>query len=158
MTQPIPTLAMTTALSILIGFRTSLSAAPEVPATQEVKVTHSAKLLNDYLAVADALYKDDLETVKKASFAIENQSKDNPLSAAAAKISSTKTIASARTSFNALSAAAITLAKSHSEYKVAHCPMANSGKGGSWLQKSADTVVNNPYFGAKMAHCGSFKK
>jgi hypothetical protein len=36
--------------------------------------------------------------------------------------------------------------------------MANDGKGGDWLQKSSDKQVNNPYFGAKMAHCGSFMK
>jgi len=64
----------------------------------------------------------------------------------------------ARKSFNALSAAAIKVAKTEKGYKVAFCPMANANKGGHWLQKNSDKKVNNPYFGEKMAHCGSFQK
>jgi len=34
-----------------------------------------------------------------------------------------------------------------------HCPMANRGKGGDWLQ--LETVTANPYYGASMLRCGS---
>lgn len=34
-----------------------------------------------------------------------------------------------------------------------HCPMYNSGKGGSWLSRSSD--IKNPYYGDKMLACGS---
>jgi hypothetical protein len=33
-----------------------------------------------------------------------------------------------------------------------HCPMANDGKGADWLSK--ETVINNPYYGSMMLHCG----
>jgi len=36
-----------------------------------------------------------------------------------------------------------------------NCPMVKGG-GGDWL--STDGKVNNPYFGAKMPHCGGPKK
>jgi hypothetical protein len=35
--------------------------------------------------------------------------------------------------------------------------MAMEGKGADWLQQS-DKEIQNPYFGAKMAHCGKFTK
>ncbi len=36
------------------------------------------------------------------------------------------------------------------------CPMANEGKGAYWISK--EPKINNPYFGKKMATCGSTKK
>jgi len=38
-----------------------------------------------------------------------------------------------------------------------HCPMAANDKGADWLQESADEV-QNPYFGARMPHCGKIVK
>ena len=122
------------------------------------KVAHTDHLLEGYTTLANALYKDDLATAKKAAAGIVKHDKKSALANSAKEISNAKTIEAARKSFNALSSAAIDLAKKDKGYKVAHCPMANGNKGGDWLQKSSDKVVNNPYFGAKMAHCGSFKK
>ncbi len=39
---------------------------------------------------------------------------------------------------------------------VAHCPMAFSGEGGTWIQ--ADKTVANPYYGAGMLRCGSVQR
>jgi len=38
-----------------------------------------------------------------------------------------------------------------------YCPMAFNNTGASWLQPQ-DKEVRNPYFGAKMAHCGNIKR
>lgn len=38
----------------------------------------------------------------------------------------------------------------------AHCPMYNDNKGALWLSESKE--VKNPYFGSKMATCGSVKE
>jgi hypothetical protein len=122
------------------------------------KEAHADHMLEGYNVVATALYKDDLKAAKKAAAGIVKHDKKSSLAASATELSKAKTIDAARKSFNALSAAAIEIAKKEKGYKVAHCPMANDGKGGDWLQKSSDKQVNNPYFGAKMAHCGSFMK
>lgn len=122
------------------------------------KEAHAGHVLEGYNVVATALYKDDLATAKKAAAGIVKHDEKSSLAAPAKELSNAKTIAAARKSFNALSTAAIKIAKIEKGYKVAHCPMANGNKGGDWLQKSTDKKVNNPYFGAKMPHCGSFKK
>jgi len=121
-------------------------------------VAPAGPMLEGYSAIATALYKDDLATAKKAAAGIVKHDKKSSLAVPAKDLSNAKTIEEARKSFNALSAAAIKMAKTEKGYKVAHCPMANGNKGGYWLQKDSDKKVNNPYFGAKMAHCGSFKK
>ena len=154
------TLVKTASIAIF-GFAmasTPLSAADHDHSGHSHKENHADHMLTGYAAVADALYKDDLATAKKAAAEMVKHDKKSSLAVSAKEISEAKTIQEARKSFNALSAAAITIAKKEKGYKVAHCPMANSNKGGDWLQKATDKRVNNPYFGAKMPHCGSFKK
>ena len=36
------------------------------------------------------------------------------------------------------------------------CPMANDGKGATWLSEDKD--IQNPYMGSKMPHCGEIKE
>ncbi len=154
-----------TTINIIAISLFGLSAAT-IPATADEhshkghahKEAHADHMLEGYNVVATALYKDDLATAKKAAAGIVKHDKKSSLAAPAKKLSNAKNIAEARKSFNALSAAAIKIAKIEKGYKVAHCPMANGNKGGYWLQKNSDKKVNNPYFGAKMAHCGSFQK
>jgi len=122
------------------------------------KEAHADHMLEGYAVVANALYKEDLATAKKAAAGIVKHDKKSALAAPASKLSKAKSLDDARKAFNDLSSAAIGVAKKEKGYKVAHCPMANGNKGGDWLQKSSDKKVNNPYFGAKMPHCGSFKK
>ena len=122
------------------------------------KESHADHMLEGYCVVANALYKDDLATAQKAAAGMVKHDKKSSLAPYAKKLSKAKNIAAARKIFNDLSNAAIKVAQKEKGYKIAHCPMANGGKGGDWLQKASDKKVNNPYFGAKMAHCGSFKK
>ncbi|MCP5537100.1 MAG: DUF3347 domain-containing protein [Akkermansiaceae bacterium] len=126
--------------------------------TSGTAVSNSNSILEGYNAVATALYKDDLGSAKKAAANLAKHDEKSSMATSAKKLSQAKTIKEARSIFNDLSAAAIKIAKTSKEWKVAHCPMANGNKGGDWLQKASDTRVNNPYFGAAMAHCGSFKK
>ncbi|MFQ3173538.1 MAG: copper chaperone CopZ [Flavobacterium sp.] len=44
------------------------------------------------------------------------------------------------------------ISKSETPTFYQFCPMANGGKGANWLSK--DSVVKNPYYGAKMLSCG----
>jgi hypothetical protein len=135
-----------------------LSAAEHNHANHSHKEAHANPILEGYNVVATALYKDDLAAAKKAAAGMVKQDEKSALAVPAKELSNAKTIEEARKSFNALSAAAIKMAKTAKGYKVAYCPMANANKGGHWLQKDSDKKVNNPYFGAKMAHCGSFQK
>ena len=112
--------------------------------------------LKDYFAVAEALYKDDFKAAKEAAGRITAENAGKTLAEAAAKIATATDIASARDALKSLSAAAIDLTKKESigNYTVMHCPMVKGG-GGDWL--SVDGKVNNPYYGAKMPHCGGPK-
>ena len=145
-----PTKAITTISIAILGFTMTTS----ILTAEENK---NDLMLEGYNSVATALYKDDLATAKKAAEGIVKHDKKSALVAPAKELTNAKTIEEARKSFNALSTAAIKMAKTEKGYKVAHCPMANGNKGGYWLQKDSDKKVNNPYFGAKMAHCGSFQ-
>jgi hypothetical protein len=75
----------------------------------------------------------------------------------AQSIADSKSLAEARKHFEALSKAAIPVAKKEKLMHVAHCPMAMDGKGADWLQKEND-VIRNPYMGQKMPKCGKFKE
>jgi hypothetical protein len=76
--------------------------------------------------------------------------------AGAKKLGEAKDIAAARTAFGELSVALTEYAQSTKssfgpDVKVAYCPMADK----PWLQKDKD--IRNPYYGAAMLTCGSFK-
>lgn len=118
---------------------------------------HAHHMLEGYFAVADALYKDDLEAAKKAASGMVKHDDDSTLAEPAGKIAEAEDIAVAREAFKTLSASAIEMAGKHGgeKYTAMNCPMVKGG-GGDWL--SADGKVNNPYFGAQMPHCGGPKK
>lgn len=118
---------------------------------------HSGHMLEGYIAVTDALYKDDLAAAKEAAKAMTDHDEEGALAESAKQITEAKDIAAAREVFKKLSAEAIKVAKTDEEakYTVMNCPMVIGG-GGDWL--SADGKVNNPYFGAAMAHCGGPKQ
>jgi hypothetical protein len=75
----------------------------------------------------------------------------------AKKLGAAKDIAAARTAFGEVSDAIEAYAtKTKSTYpagvRVAYCPMADK----PWLTR--DKEIRNPYYGASMSTCGSFKK
>jgi hypothetical protein len=118
---------------------------------------HADHMLEGYAALSTALYKDDLAAAQKAATGMVKHDKDSAMAKHAQAIADSKTIEDARKHFKELSDIAIPIAKKEGGMHVAHCPMAMEGKGADWLQKS-DEEIQNPYFGAKMAHCGKFTK
>lgn len=117
----------------------------------------SAQVMESYFAIQTALAADSLDGVSKhakklhAATGLES----------AGKIADTADIADARKSFAQLSEHLIDTARkqgmAHDEVRLAHCPMAFSNEGASWLQ-AAGTPLANPYFGASMLRCGEFLK
>ena len=139
----------------LLGFAFATPAliAEEAPKAATAKEAHADHMFEGYSAVATALYKDDLAATKKAAAGMVKHDKDSAMAKHCQAIADSKTIQEARTHFKALSDAAIPVAKEKKMMHEMHCPMAFGDKGANWLQKSADEV-QNPYFGAKMPHCG----
>lgn len=118
---------------------------------------HADHMLEGYAALSTALYKDDFAAAKKTAAGMVKHDKDSAMAKHAQAIADSKSIEDARMHFKMLSDVAIPIAKKEKSMHVVHCPMAMKGKGADWLQKS-DKEVQNPYFGAKMAHCGKFTK
>lgn len=121
------------------------------------KETHAAHMLEGYAVLATALYKDDLTEAKKAAEGMGKHDKDSAMAKHCQAIAESKSLEEARIHFKELSDVAITIAKAAKTMHVIHCPMAFAGKGANWLQKSVDEI-QNPYFGAKMPHCGEEMK
>jgi hypothetical protein len=149
---------LTLALSLLgFAFATPALVAAEPHHEGTTKEAHADRMLEGYSAVATALYKDDLAATKKAAAGMVKHDKDSAMAKHCQAIADSKTIEEARTHFKALSDAVIPVAKEKKIMHEMHCPMAFGDKGANWLQKSGDEV-QNPYFGAKMPHCGKLVK
>lgn len=72
-----------------------------------------------------------------------------------AKIADSKDAAMHRDHFDALSLNIydlIKVSKQETPTYYQFCPMANDGKGATWLSK--ENIVKNPYFGSMMLNCG----
>ena len=143
---------MMLAAAMTIMVATAVARAAELP----------KELVDPYLQVQAALASDKLEPVamhaKAMNAVAATLGKDaEALAVTAKKLEDAKDIAAARTAFGELSAALVAYAeKTKSELgadvRVAYCPMVNK----PWLQK--DKEIKNPYYGAAMISCGSFKK
>ena len=145
---------LTLAISLLgFAYTTPFLVAEDLSQGATSKEAHTDHMLEGYLAVATALYKDDLAAAKKAAVGMVKHDKDSAMATHCQAIADSKTIEDARTHFKMLSDTAIPSAKKEKMMHEMHCPMAFDNKGANWLQKSADEV-QNPYFGAKMPHCG----
>jgi hypothetical protein len=119
-------------------------------------------LIDPYLQVQVALSSDQFtgitahaQSMAAAATALGRDAE--PIVASAKKLGASKDIAAARTAFGEVSDAIEAYAtKTKSTYpagvRVAYCPMADK----PWLTK--DKEIRNPYYGAAMATCGSFKK
>jgi len=135
-------------------------------------------VFNDYLAIKNALTKDDISAANKgANKALSDVQKvqmkllKNPeahtvwmkelkaLKTSFANIKSAKDLATQRTEFIKLSSSIITLANVFGVTKtlyVTHCSMANNNKGADWLSEFKE--IKNPFFGSKMLTCGNTKQ
>ena len=131
-------------------------------------------LYNNYLAMKDALTKDDLETAKiSASNVLKTldnidmnlfkgeshnfwMSQSNTIKKALEHVEHFKNIQEVRNAFQTLSNAMISLSYTYKPFDkeifVQHCPMADSNKGADWLSLSKE--IKNPYFGKAMHSCG----
>jgi hypothetical protein len=119
-------------------------------------------LVDPYLQVQVALSSDQFtgvaahaQSMVTAATALGKDAE--PIVVSAKKLGASKDIAAARTAFGEVSdAIEAYAAKSKSTYpagvRVAYCPMADK----PWLTK--DKEIRNPYYGASMSTCGSFKK
>ena len=120
-----------------------------------------AALVDPYLQVQVALSADTFDGIATQAVAIEKAAtalgKDGEaIVAGARKLAAAKDIAAARTAFGEVSTAITSYAeKSKSSFgpdvRLAYCPMVNK----PWLTK--DKTIRNPYYGAAMSSCGSFK-
>lgn len=118
-------------------------------------------LVDPYLQVQAALASDQFGGVAAYAKAIETAAtalgKDaEEIAAGARKLGAAPDITAARTAFGEVSAALAAYAEIKKstfgkDVQLAYCPMADK----SWLQKGKD--IRNPYYGAAMLTCGSFK-
>jgi hypothetical protein len=121
-----------------------------------------AALVEPYLQVQVALSGDQFDGVARHGEAIEKAAAALGADAAAIvagakKLAAAKDIAAARTAFGEVSVALTEYAEKTKsgfgpDVRVAYCPMVNK----PWLTK--DKTIRNPYYGASMLTCGSFKK
>ena len=120
-----------------------------------------AALLDPYLQVQVALSADQFDGVTAHAAAIEKAAAGlgadgSGVAAGARKLAAAKDIAAARTAFGEISTALTAYAEKTksglgADVRVAYCPMVNK----PWLTK--DKTIRNPYYGAAMLSCGSFK-
>ena len=120
-----------------------------------------AALIDPYIQVQVALSTDKFDGIAAHAQAMEKAAvtlgKDaEPIVAGSKKLAAAKDIAAARTAFGEVSEAITTYAEKTksglgSDVRVAYCPMVNK----PWLTK--DKTIRNPYYGASMSTCGSFK-
>jgi Protein of unknown function (DUF3347) len=141
------------ALFLFVGlaFVSRASAAADLPAA----------LVNPYLQVQVALAEDKFDGVATQAQAIEKAAAAlgadaEGIVAGAKKLAAAKDIAAARTAFGNVSTALTAYAEKTKsgfgpDVRLAYCPMADK----PWLTK--DKTIRNPYYGAAMLTCGSFK-
>ena len=120
-----------------------------------------AALVTPYLQVQTALAGDQMTGLSTHAQAIATAATTlgqgaEKIAASAKKLGEAKDIAAARTAFGELSVAITEYAQATKsgfgpDVKLAYCPMADK----PWLQKEKD--IRNPYYGASMLTCGSFK-
>ena len=118
-------------------------------------------LVDAYLQVQVALAADRLESIASPARAVEVAAtalgkEGENLADRARALAAAKDIAAARTAFGEMSReleayAEKTKSTFPSDVRLAYCPMADK----SWRQKGQE--IRNPYYGAGMLTCGSFK-
>lgn len=109
-----------------------------------------SSLLQNYVTAQRALAADDSEKAG-AAFRALSEEVEAELKEVALMAAESGDIAVERKAFKTLSDWLLEtdLPKG---YVVAYCPMADEGKGASWIQKDGD--IANPYFGKEMQDCG----
>ena len=145
------------------GMDMSGSASPAAqPAAAANKLPQPAAAVFDhYTHIQTALANDSLQGVAESAQAIAKTVQGDAANAFQATVAEqAHTLAkaadlpAAREAFKSLSQSLIEYRSKNSQvagrYRQVHCSMANA----DWLQ--TDSIVNNPYLGKAMAHCGQF--
>ena len=148
-------------LGILMG-------SPQVTA-EENQTGLVDTLIEPYLVIQTALAGDDLAATRAGATsladAISHAQEDGTMPSGLAdptrSIIDATDFDSARIEFKKLSLKMMQLVRDRgvtgeTVLYFAHCPMALSGAGASWIQ--ADKTIANPYFGSKMLRCGSVRE
>jgi membrane fusion protein, copper/silver efflux system len=163
-------LACLDAFACSSGMNESPSVAEAQPAPLPAG-TPAQKLVAAYIGLQQKLAADDAKSAKAGFGQLKAaaDAKDLPgdaalkqrISAAAAAGAAAKDIEAERAAFVKASDGMLEWLKTQgnpltTNVKVAHCPMAQDGKGARWLQ--TDAKLKNPYFGSEMLECGSIEK
>ena len=106
-----------------------------------------------YLVLQDALAHDLSDESQRAAAALHDAADADldPLTAAAAAAADIEAL---RVAFQPVSEALIERGAPPG-FRVAYCPMAFDYTGARWVQARGHLM--NPYFGARMLHCGAFE-
>ena len=126
---------------------------------KEEKSTAKVNLVENYLALKDALVATDGAKAQKAANDFLKVNNNDALTADLKAIAGSTDVATQRIAFEGLSANMYSIVKAVGSETVLYkqyCPMAFNNKGAYWL--AAEEQVNNPYFGDRMLHCGSVQE
>ncbi|MFT6829031.1 MAG: hypothetical protein ACJAZV_002327 [Roseivirga sp.] len=126
---------------------------------KEEKSTAKVNLVENYLALKDALVATNPEQAQTAAKAFLEVNNNNALIADLETIAASTDVVVQRQAFEGLSINMYTVVKAGGTETVLYkqfCPMAFSGKGAYWL--AAEEEVNNPFYGDRMLHCGSVQE
>src|SRR5207302_2601933 len=122
----------------------------------------TAAIVDPAVAIQSALAKDSMANVPANAGRIEDEAGElgapaAKIAAAARELKATLKLGDARTAFGKMSDAIVAyiddqkLSLDPKLARIAFCPMLNK----PWLQR--DGPIQNPYYGAEMPTCGSFK-
>ena len=149
---------------------------PTFDSVAEPMKRNLSQLLDEYIALKDAMVESDAETAKEAANTVLNSANAMPVASlqvpeqktfaeeqiekvrqSAAAIAATNDLGEQRNQLEDLSEAVFTLTKAFgaTDQKVyyQHCPMVNNNQGAYWV--STNSEIRNPYFGSSMLKCGS---
>jgi Cu(I)/Ag(I) efflux system membrane fusion protein len=110
-----------------------------------------SSLFQNYISAQEALAADNFDEAKQSLNQLIGEV-DGEVKEIAAQAADAKDISEVRAAFKSLSAEMAKMEVPEG-YVVAFCPMADEGKGATWVQK--DEEIANPYFGAAMLRCGT---
>lgn len=123
-------------------------------ACSAMEETMVSALFQNYISAQEALAEDNPERAKEALSALVNEAQPE-IGEIALEAVRAKDLPELRKKFKALSGKLEKLELPEG-YIVAYCPMADDGKGATWVQKQGE--IKNPYLGEAMPSCGEVKK
>ncbi len=152
---------MKNAIWLLVLILAGCAPAPATTTTPKSGSAMPASIVEPYLKIQAALAKDTVDEVRAnagniATAAAALGAPAMKIDMAAVQLASATAIDDAREKFGALSEAVVAYMDglhltSPEGVRVAFCPM----KAKPWLQQG--DAINNPYYGASMQTCGSFR-